>query len=167
MISSKIHFTGTQINYYTVCPRKLWLFTKNISMEHTSDLVYEGKLIHEDSYNRMKKEIQIGDIKLDFIKTKSGIVVHEVKKSKKLKKAHRYQLLYYLYYLKNLGVSASGMIDYPLLRKREEVLLTPENESEILKIIHGIKEVIALEKAPDAKRMKICGKCSYFEFCWC
>jgi len=55
------------------------LFTKNISMEHTSDRVYEGKLIHGDSYGRMKKEILIGDIKIDFIKKDSGLVVHEVK----------------------------------------------------------------------------------------
>jgi len=43
-------------------------------MEHTSDIVHEGKLIHEDSYNRMKKEINIGDIKIDFIKKDSGVV---------------------------------------------------------------------------------------------
>jgi len=161
------NLTGTQINYYLVCKRKLWLSTRDIGMEHTSDIVHEGKLIHEDSYNRMKKEISIGDIKIDFIKKDSGVVIHEVKKSKKIEKAHLYQLLYYLFYLKNLGVEASGVIDYPLLRKREKVSLTPENESEILRIINGIREIIALPKSPDAERKKICGKCSYFEFCWC
>ena len=113
------------------------------------------------------EEINIGDIKIDFIKKGSGLVIHEVKKSKKIEKAHRYQLLYYLYYLKNLGVEASGMIDYPLLRKKEKISLTPGNESEILEIINGIKEIIALPNPPDAERKKICGKCSYYEFCWC
>ena len=164
---SSLHLTGTQINYYLVCKRKLWLFTRNISKEHTSDIVREGKLVHEDSYNRVSKEIGIGDIKVDFIKKDSGVVVHEVKKSKKIERAHLYQLLYYLYYLKELGVEASGMIDYPLLRKREEVFLTPEKESEILEIINGIGEIVALSKSPDAERKKICGKCSYYEFCWC
>jgi len=162
-----IHFTGTQVNYFIVCKRKLWLFTKNISMEHTSDRVYEGKLIHEDSYGRVKKEIQIGDIKIDFIKKDSGLVIHEVKKSKKIEKAHLYQLLYYLYYLKNLGVDASGVINYPLLRKKEKISLTHDRESEILGIIEGIKETIALPNPPGAEKKRICGKCSYYEFCWC
>ena len=42
--------TGTHFNYYQVCKRKLWLFANGIRFEHTSDLVFEGKLIHEDSY---------------------------------------------------------------------------------------------------------------------
>ena len=42
--------TGTHFNYYQICRRKLWLFGNGINMEHTSDLVYEGKLVHEDSY---------------------------------------------------------------------------------------------------------------------
>ncbi len=33
-------FIGTQINYYFVCQRKLWLFSHNLTMEHTSDTVY-------------------------------------------------------------------------------------------------------------------------------
>jgi len=42
--------TGTHISYYLVCHRKLWLFSHEIRMEHTSDLVSEGRLIHETSY---------------------------------------------------------------------------------------------------------------------
>ena len=164
---SSPHFTGTQVNYYVVCKRKLWLFTKNISMEHTSDRVYEGKLIHDDSYDRMKKEIWIGDIKIDFIKKDSGLVVHEVKKSRKIEKAHLYQLLYYLYYLKNLGVTASGVVNYPLLRKKENLELTPGYEAEIENMIGEIKRIVALPEPPDAERKRICGKCSYYEFCWC
>lgn len=42
--------TGTEFNFYQLCRRKLWLFANGINMEHTSELVYEGKLIHEESY---------------------------------------------------------------------------------------------------------------------
>ncbi len=42
--------TGTHFNYYQLCHRKLWLFANGINMEHTSDIVYDGKLIHESSY---------------------------------------------------------------------------------------------------------------------
>jgi CRISPR-associated exonuclease Cas4 len=31
--------TGTHINYYHICHRKLWLFANNVQMEHNSDLV--------------------------------------------------------------------------------------------------------------------------------
>ncbi|HOU97037.1 MAG TPA: Dna2/Cas4 domain-containing protein, partial [Bacteroidales bacterium] len=43
-----MRITGTHFNYYLICQCKLWLFAKGITMENTSDLVYEGKLIHED-----------------------------------------------------------------------------------------------------------------------
>lgn len=42
--------TGTHFNYYQLCHRKLWLFANGINMEQESDLVYEGKLVHESSY---------------------------------------------------------------------------------------------------------------------
>lgn len=45
-----MNITGTHFNYYQVCKRKLWLFANGITMEHISELVYEGKLIHEESY---------------------------------------------------------------------------------------------------------------------
>ena len=41
---------GTLINYYFVCHRELWRFANGINMEQESELVYEGKLIHEESY---------------------------------------------------------------------------------------------------------------------
>ena len=44
--------TGTHFNYFQVCKRKLWLFASGITFEHTSDLVYDGNLIHEDSYRQ-------------------------------------------------------------------------------------------------------------------
>jgi len=56
-LSTSIRFTGTRINYYFLCRKKLWYFAKNIEMEQTSDAVYLGKLIHETSYDRENKEI--------------------------------------------------------------------------------------------------------------
>ncbi|HLG30216.1 MAG TPA: Dna2/Cas4 domain-containing protein, partial [Candidatus Brocadiales bacterium] len=101
-MSTHIRFTGTQINYYFVCKRKLWLFSNHIEMERESDAVLIGKLLHEASYQRQTKEIVIDDtIKIDFLDGKG--VIHEVKKSDKLEKPHEYQLLYYLYYLKQKG----------------------------------------------------------------
>ncbi|MDP2208215.1 MAG: Dna2/Cas4 domain-containing protein, partial [Bacteroidota bacterium] len=60
--------TGTHINYYFVCHRKLWLFSHGLSMEQTSDTVLIGKLIDENSYSREEKGIDIdGVINIDWI----------------------------------------------------------------------------------------------------
>ncbi|WP_314791563.1 Dna2/Cas4 domain-containing protein, partial [Tannerella forsythia] len=45
-----MNINGIYFNYYQVCKRKLWLFANGINMEHTSDTVYDGKLLHETSY---------------------------------------------------------------------------------------------------------------------
>ncbi|HPM10562.1 MAG TPA: Dna2/Cas4 domain-containing protein, partial [Paludibacter sp.] len=50
--------TGTHFNYYLICQRKLWLFANGIQMETTSDLVYEGKLLHETSYPHRAEKYQ-------------------------------------------------------------------------------------------------------------
>ena len=81
-----IQITGTHFNYYQICHRKLWLFANGINFEHTSDLVYEGKLIHESSYPQRSskyEEIEIDGIKVDFYDTVHNII-HEIKKSDKI-----------------------------------------------------------------------------------
>jgi len=85
-----------------------------------------------------------------------------------MERAHRYQLLYYLYYLKELkGVeNVEGEIDYPLLRKKERVVLTEKLKEELRDILKGIKEVIAMPEPPRPSYLRICRKCAYFEFCW-
>ena len=65
-----LNFTGTQINYYFVCHRKLWLFTKDIRFEDENEYVQLGRLIDENTYKRNKKQIEIGKIKIDFIDNK-------------------------------------------------------------------------------------------------
>jgi len=55
-------FTGTHINYYFTCPRKLWLFHRSIQCEQESDLVKIGKVYHEDF-----EEIIIDNIKIDMM----------------------------------------------------------------------------------------------------
>ena len=85
--------TGTHFNYYQVCKRKLWLFANGITMEHTSDLVYEGKLIHEESYPQRSakyEEVEIDGSKVDYYDTGNKII-HEIKKSDKIE---RVEILY-------------------------------------------------------------------------
>lgn len=169
LLSKEMHFSGTQVNYYIICKTKLWLFSHFVTMEHSSDLVSYGKLVHETSYGEKKKEIVIDDrIAIDFIQKGDTLILHEVKKAKKMEKAHRYQLLYYLYYLTELkGIAnVEGEIDYPLLRKKEQIVLTEDLKQEISTIVKGLKEVIAVPEPPAPTYMRICRKCAYFEFCW-
>ena len=160
-------YTGTHINYYFVCHRKLWLFAHGIGMEHTSDTVLLGKLIDESSYERKDKGIDIdGAIVIDWLDDKTGII-HEVKKSDKMEVAHQWQVLYYLWYLKQKGVNnLKGEIDYPKLKQKAYVELTPEREAELMKIIEQVGAVIHQERPPDRINKRFCKTCSYFELCW-
>lgn len=161
--------TGTQINYYFICLTKLWLFSHNIELEPESDLVGIGRHIHETSYSRERKNVMIdGRISIDFMQKRGTLTVHEVKKSRIIEDAHRYQLCYYLYYLQYIKgiLNPQGILDYPLLKHREEIQLTPEIIYTIESAILDIQRVVAEPKPPEPERKKICGKCAYFEFCW-
>ena len=160
-----LNFTGTQINYYFVCHRKLWLFTKDIRFEDENEYVQLGRLIDENTYKRNKKQIEIGKIKIDFIDNKG--VIHEVKKSNKIERAHIQQVKYYILTLKRMGVeNVTGEIDYPKLKKRETVLLTPEDEKEFEKIFSNIRAILDKPKPPAVIKKTICKKCAYYEFCF-
>lgn len=166
-LSSTNYYTGTHINYYFVCKRKLWLFAHGISMEHTSDTVLLGKLIDESSYERKDKSVDIDDtVVIDWIDERRGIL-HEVKKSDKMEEAHTWQVLYYLWYLKQKGVTGlKGEIDYPRLKQRVEVELTPERESQMRELLRAIEECIVQPSPPERINKKFCKTCSYVELCW-
>lgn len=135
-------------------------------MEHTSDAVYLGKLIHEESYEREKKEIEIdGTIKIDFIG--KDRVIHEVKKSDKVEEPHIWQLKYYIWYLKQKGVEGIiGKINYPKLKKTLDVFLTAGDEEKIKEILNGIRGIENAELPPQVEKQRICKSCSYNDICW-
>ena len=164
-VENALNFTGTQVNYYFICKRKLWLFSHGLEMEETSDLVLLGKLLHERGYARRRKEVQIGRIKIDFIG--SGCEIHEVKRSRKAEDAHLYQLLYYLYYLKRYaGVEGRGILHYPLLRRTVDVELTEENESNVKCILEDMEKILSSQIPAAPIKTGYCRKCSYSELCW-
>lgn len=161
--------TGTYFNYYQLCKRKLWLFANGINMEHTSDLVYEGKLIHENSYpQRASKyeEIEIEGIKVDYYDTINK-VIHEIKKSNKVELAHEWQLKYYMCIFERNGINGvTGMLEYPTLRKREMVVLNDSDRDKIAEMEKSIQEIVESEICPSLQKKGICRNCSYFDFCY-
>ncbi|MDD2634923.1 MAG: CRISPR-associated protein Cas4 [Bacteroidales bacterium] len=164
-----MQITGTHFNYYLVCRRKLWLFANGINMEHTSDLVYEGKLLHESAYpQRAQKytEVQIDGIKIDFFDAKNKII-HEIKKSDKVKTAHEWQLKYYIYILTKAGIEGvTGVLEYPKLRKTNEIIFSSKDCEEIENFLIDIKSIITNEHCPKRELLSICKKCSYYDFCY-
>ena len=170
LLTSQAIFTGTQINYFVICKTKLWYFSHFLQQEHESDLVALGKMLQETAYEGTKKDIIIDSkVAIDFIRKGDKLILHEVKKSNKLEKAHVLQLVYYIYYLKNeKGIkNVEGRINYPNQRKVVEVRLSKEKEDELLKIFKEINRIVSLPRPPKPERKRYCRKCSYFEFCWC
>ncbi|KAA6319259.1 hypothetical protein EZS27_030824 [termite gut metagenome] len=164
-----MQITGTHFNYYQVCKRKLWLFASGIGMEHTSDLVYEGKLVHEDSYPQRSakyEEIELEGIKVDFYDTKER-VIHEIKKSNKVEAAHEWQLKYYIYVFECNGIEGvTGVLEYPLLRKKDTIVLSDIDRERIGEMEKEIRGLIESDECPPLQKKRICGNCSYFDFCY-
>jgi len=156
---------GIKFNYYYVCKRKLWLFSKGISMEENSDRVLQGKELHENSYKREKSKEKLVDdlIMLDIIKDDT---VKEVKISSKMMETDKKQILYYLFYLKQLGIEKKGSLNYVREKKVVEVELNNEVEEEIKSTLYKIKNIISLDKPPKLIEYPYCRKCSYYEYCY-
>lgn len=155
---------GVHIQYYFVCHRKLWLFSKNIQLEEGHERVEAGKILHEKSYeNADQKELSIDNIKIDVI---DGEYVREVKVSSKMTKADKWQLLFYLYELKKRGLNKKGLISYTKEKRTEEVILTEKDEEELDKIIQDIYRIQDFEYPPKVINVPYCKKCAYYDFCY-
>lgn len=138
-------------------------------MEHTSDLVYEGKLIHENAYPQRSEryqELEIDGIKIDYYDAKNKII-HEIKKSDKAENAHEWQLKYYIYVLERNGIeNVSGILEYPSLRKTDRFFLSDADRKYIEETIGEIKQIIESDHCPPIEEKGICRNCSYYEFCY-
>jgi len=163
----EMYIRGTQVNYYFICKTKLWLFSHNITMEKESDEVKLGKLLHRDVFKRDEKEVKIGSIAIDVIKKGDLLEIREIKKSRKMEKAHIYQTLYYLFYLKKLGINARASITFPKLKETIKVELNEEDEKVLKRVIEEIDKIVKNNRMPKPKYKKMCRRCAYFEFCFC
>ncbi|MBP1617415.1 MAG: CRISPR-associated protein Cas4 [Bacteroidetes bacterium] len=164
-----MNITATHIAYLHTCHRKLWLFSNGIQMEHTSELVAEGKLISETTYlDRARKytELEIDGVKIDFYDAKDR-VVHEVKKSDKVEHAHIAQVTYYLYVLARNGVKQpSAIIEYPKLKQRECIDWNDDFVEKGKLWEQETQQIALAENCPALIKKPICKNCSYFELCY-
>lgn len=158
--------SGMMFYYYFVCKRKLWFFANEIQMESENEDVIIGKLIDENSYSRELKHVLIDNtVNIDFIK--EWKILHEVKKQKSVEEAGIWQLKYYIYFLRKRGINIEkGILDYPKLKKREEIFLTEEDKKRIEEILLEIRKIVNLKLPPKLEKLKICKRCAYFEYCY-
>jgi len=150
---------------YLTCPREAWLEYHSIISDQDHEYLAIGRLVHETSYQRHRKEIFVDQLlKIDLFK---GELVAEVKKSSRHIRAARLQLAYYLYCLKReKGVECEGVLLFPKERKTEKVKLTHELEGEVESLLKQMMPVLLAEKPPPAKKIKYCRSCSFNELCW-
>ncbi|WP_047152756.1 CRISPR-associated protein Cas4 [Aneurinibacillus tyrosinisolvens] len=156
---------GIEIQYFNVCKRKLWLYSKQITMEVENDRVMEGKILHERSYQRLEQREMLIDnqFKIDAV---DGEYIREVKISSKMAEADKWQLLFYLYELKLRGVNKKGLISYTKEKKTEEVILDIEKEHKLENMIKEIQIIRNQDYPPTLKKLPYCSKCAYFDFCF-
>lgn len=160
--------TGTMVNYYKVCQRKLWFFGRYIGFEKFDENVKIGKYIHESTFFNERRSIQLDEIAIDAILENGNTIILEIKKSPKLLNSLKYQLYYYLWYLKhhkNASNISIGYLVFPKYRKIFEVKLNENIEKEIEKIIEDIPKIISLPIPPPPIEKSYCKKCSYYDFC--
>ena len=161
---------ATLVNLYHVCRREMYLHHHGIRMEHTSDVVYEGKLIGENTYpDRAAKntQLELDGIKIDYYDAKTN-TVHETKKSDKMEQAHLAQVRYYLYVLHRNGIEgARGIIEYPTLRQRQQLEFDPEQDIPLIEgWLSDIEQILAQEECPPVINKSICKNCSYYDYCY-
>lgn len=162
--------TATLISYLHTCRRKLWLHAHEIRMEHTSDLVAEGKLIGDTTYDRRADkytQVEFDGIKIDFFDPRTRIV-HETKRGRAIEAAHRAQVQYYLFKLRQHGVTgATGLIEYPDLRRTEPV--TALTEADVLEIEQWERDVTGIVTSPMCPAVinkPFCKQCAYYDLCY-
>lgn len=160
---------ATLINLYHICHRELWLHANEVRMESTSEVVQDGKLLHETAYPQRAeryREIVLGSSKIDFYDPKAK-VVHEIKRGNKAVEAHIAQVKYYLWLLEQHGVAgATGLLEYPKLRQTQTVELTEADRQQIPQWEAAIRTIVEDDQCPGVINKPICRQCSYYEFCY-
>ncbi len=157
--------TTTIFHSYQICPCEVQFCPHDVGSYMESSYLALGRLVHETSYQRSRKEILVDQLlKIDLFR---GELLAEVKKSSRHIEAARLQLAYYLYYLKHeKGLEFEGILLFPKERKTEKVQLTPELEEKIELLLDEMRPLLMSDKPPPAKRIKYCRTCSFRDYCW-
>jgi CRISPR-associated exonuclease Cas4 len=160
-----VRITGLMIQYYHVCKRELWFMSRGIDIDRETTNIQRGTHVDETSYEDSRRSFLIDNrIQLDLLD--SGDVM-EVKVSSTLEKPARMQLLFYLWYLREVhDIEKDGVLAYPTERKREAVHLDEEAAHAIEETIEGILDVVGSDAPPSLSKKPYCESCLYQDLCW-
>jgi len=162
-----MQINGTLISYYFICKTKLWLHANRLNLEDNSEDVRIGKVLHEISEEKAQKaEVKIDNVKIDKL-TKEYLV--ELKKSDSDPQAVKWQVLLYLYKLKQKGIERKGKVEYVEKNhntKSEIIELDAANEKALLSVLEAITTLITSPTPPPPKFENKCKKCAYYEYCF-
>ena len=94
----------------------------------------------------------------------------EIKKSDSDVEAARWQLIYYLYVLKQKGIIRKGKLEFVEKNKTEHKIqiieLTDELIDELQKHLQEIEQLILGSQVPATDCGKGCANCAYYEYCY-
>lgn len=155
--------SGTLINYYCCCKRKCYLFSQQLGMEYGNELVEMGKALHEEKMND-SCEISFSGFVVDEL---TDEYVIEKKKTHANTDGAKWQLLYYLYELKQRGLVRKGCLWFLDDDVQEIYELSDEIEQELLQMESDVVALINSDKIPDVIDWAGCKKCAYYEYCYC
>lgn len=160
-----VRITGLMVQYYHVCERELWFMSRGIDIDRETVNIQRGTHVDETSYQDARQSFMIGNrIQLDVLD--SGDIM-EVKVSSTLEEPARMQLLFYLWYLREIhGVEKDGILAYPTERTRESITLDAESTEKIEKTVAGILDVVGRERPPPLEKKSYCDSCLYQDLCW-
>ena len=140
-----------------------WLHANRINLEDNSEDVRIGKILHEIQEEKNKKS----EIAIDKL-TKEYLV--EIKKSDSDPEAVKWQVLLYLYKLKQKGVVKKGKIEFIEKNRQSKkvhyVELDEANEKRLLEVLDAIGNLIDLPVPPKLVFEKYCKECAYYEYCF-
>lgn len=160
--------TGTQMAYLHICPRKLWLFRHGIRPEQENVNVQIGKHIQETTFERQenKKEVALGGIGVvDWAELNKGII-HETKKGKCPANAEVAQTRYYMWWMRNNGMSVERcIIHYPKQRRTKELPWSEEMNQLVAEDLQRAAAIIVQPQPPPFEYKSICKSCAYQELC--
>jgi len=153
------------VQAYLVCPREAWLEYHALHADQEHELLALGRLVHETSYKRLRKEIFVDRLlKIDLFR--EGLVA-EVKRSSRRDDTAELQLAYYLYYLKHQkGLDMEGILLFPKEKRTRKVRLTPEIEEKISRLLAEMRKLFSRREPPPPQRIKECRSCAFEEVCW-
>jgi len=157
--------TGLLVQYYHVCKRELWFASRGIDIDRETTNIQRGSHVDETSYRDSRSSFMIDNrIQLDVLD--SGDIM-EVKVSSTLEEPARMQLLFYLWYLREIhGVEKDGVLAYPTERKREAVELNVSTVKKVESTIEGVLRTVAADEPPELEKKPYCDACLFQDLCW-